>query len=97
MILHGTPQECVAYCRQLAAERGLTFVSSYDDLALMQGHATLGLEIIEDVESLDAVVLGVGGGGMLGGMALALEACASHAALIGVEPTGAPAMRLPEW
>lgn len=92
VILHGTPQECLAHCRRLASERNLTFVSSYDDLPLMQGHATLGLELVADLEGLDAVVLGVGGGGMLGGLALALEACGSSAALIGVEPTGAPAM-----
>jgi threonine dehydratase len=92
VILHGTPHECLALCRQLAAERGLTFVSSYDDLPLMHGHATLGLELIEDLERIDAVFAGVGGGGMLGGLALALQACGSSAELIGVEPEGAPAM-----
>lgn len=92
VILHGTPRECLAHCREIAASRSLTFVSSYDDLTLMQGHATLGLEIIDRMPAVDAIVLGVGGGGMLGGTALALEACASSAALIGVEPIGAPAM-----
>lgn len=92
VILHGTPQECLIHCRELAASRGLTFVSSYDDVALMQGHATLGLELLEDLPDLAAVFLGVGGGGMLGGMALALEACDSQAELIGVEPKGAAAM-----
>lgn len=92
VILHGTPQENLENCHRIAAERGLTFVSSYDDLPLMQGHATLGLEIVERLPQVDAVFLGVGGGGMLGGTALALEACGSQAALIGVEPVGAPAM-----
>lgn len=92
VLLHGNPHECLAMCRQLAAERGLTFVSSYDDLALMHGHATLGLELIDDLERIDAVIAGVGGGGMLGGLALALRACNSTAELIGVEPEGAPAM-----
>jgi threonine dehydratase len=92
VVLHGTAQECLAHCRTLAAERGLTFLSSYDDLALMQGHATLGLELAEDLDGIDAVFVGVGGGGMLGGVALALQACSSQAALIGVEPEGAPAM-----
>lgn len=92
VILHGTPQECLIHCRQLAQERALTFISSYDDLALMQGHATLGLELVEQVPSMDAVLLGVGGGGMLGGIALSLQACNHTARLIGVEPHGAPAM-----
>jgi threonine dehydratase len=92
VVLHGNPQECHALCRQLATERGLTFVSSYDDPALMQGHATLGLELVDDLAHIDAIFAGVGGGGMLGGIALALQACGGRAELIGVEPEGAPAM-----
>jgi threonine dehydratase len=94
VILHGTPRECLARCREIAVERGLTFVSSYDDMALMQGHATLGAEILEQCPDAAAILLGVGGGGMLGGTALALEACGSSAELIGIEPMGAPAMSL---
>ena len=93
VILHGaTAQEAFALCKQLAAERGLTYQPSYDDAALMQGHATMGLELVEDLESFDAVMLGVGGGGMLGGMVLALRACGHGATILGVEPEGAPAM-----
>lgn len=92
VILHGTPQECLPHCRMLAEQRNLTFISSYDNLALMQGHATLGLELVEQLPAMDAVILGVGGGGMLGGVSLALQACNHNARLIGVEPHGAPAM-----
>lgn len=92
VILHGTPAECLARCRELAAERELTFISSYDHIPLMQGHATLGLELLDAEPALDAVILGVGGGGMLGGMAMALDARGSRAELVGVEPEGAPAM-----
>lgn len=92
VILHGTAQECLAHCRQLAADRQLTFVSSYDDVALMQGHSTMGLELVEDLPNMDAVFVGVGGGGMIGGIALALQACSHSALLVGVEPEGAPAM-----
>jgi threonine dehydratase len=92
VILHGNAQEAMALCRQLSSERGLTFLSSYDDLPLMEGHATMGLEIVEDMPQFDAVMLGVGGGGMIGGLALALQASKHSAALIGVEPEGAPGM-----
>jgi threonine dehydratase len=92
VILHGNARENLENCHRIAAERGLTFVSSYDDLQLMQGHATLGLEIVDRLPEVNAILLGVGGGGMLGGTALALQACGSKAELIGVEPTGAPAM-----
>lgn len=94
VILHGTPQECHAYCQSLVAERALTFISSYDSITLMEGHATLGQEILEDIPSLDVIFLGVGGGGMLGGLVMALEAFDHPARLIGVEPAGASAMHM---
>lgn len=93
VILRGNAAECLAHCRELSRERGLTFVSSYDDAALMEGHASLGLELIEDLPELAAVFVGIGGGGMMGGLAMALEASGSQARLIGVEPEGAPAMK----
>lgn len=92
VILHGTPSECLELCRNLARERSLTFLSSYDDLALMEGHATLGHEIVDALPAADVIVLGVGGGGMLGGICLALAAHDHRARLIGIEPHGAPAM-----
>lgn len=92
VILHGTPTECLAHCRELAAERGYSMISSYDSLPLMQGHATLGLELVEDLPEADAIFVGVGGGGMLGGLCLAMDAMGNRARIIGVEPTGAPAM-----
>lgn len=92
VIRHGTPKECLAHCRELASERGHVMISSYDSLPLMQGHATLGLELVEDLPEADAVFVGVGGGGMLGGLCLAMDAMGSRARVIGVEPAGAPAM-----
>lgn len=92
VVLHGSAAECLAHCRKLSIEHSLTFVSSYDDVALMQGHATLGLELVEELDRFDAVVTGVGGGGMIGGIALALMAAGHDAQLFGVEPEGAPAM-----
>lgn len=92
VILHGSVHECFALCRTLTQERGLTYVSSYDDLSLMQGHATMGLEIVNRLPEVNAIVMGVGGGGMIGGTTLALQASGHSAELIGVEPNGAPAM-----
>lgn len=93
VFLHGTTaQEAFTRCQDLAKERGLTYQPSYDDLPLMEGHATMGLEIVEDLGEFDAVMLGVGGGGMLGGVVLALQACGHPAKIIGVEPEGAPKM-----
>jgi threonine dehydratase len=94
VILHGAPTECLAHCQMIAKERGLLFISSYDDMDLMTGHATLGAEIIEDVPDARAIFVGIGGGGMAGGLALATEALGHPARLYGIEPEGAPAMTM---
>ena len=92
VILHGTTQEAAQHCLDVAAARGLTYVSSYDDDALMTGHASLGCEIFEALPDTAAVFLGIGGGGMAGGLAKAAMALDRTTELFGVEPTGAPAM-----
>jgi threonine dehydratase len=92
VILHGTPQEAAQFCLDLAAERGLTYISSYDDDSLMTGHASLGCEIFEDLPEVGAIFLGIGGGGMAGGLAKAAIAHDRSVSLFGVEPEGAPAM-----
>jgi threonine dehydratase len=92
VILRGEAAECLAHCLELSRKRGLTFVSSYDDDVLMQGHASLGLELLEELPDPAAIFVAIGGGGMMGGLVLALRATGSQARLIGVEPEGAPAM-----
>jgi threonine dehydratase len=92
VLLHGTPPEAATFCAQTAEERGLTFVSSYDDEALMTGHASLGLEILEDRPGTTDIFVGIGGGGMSGGLVKAIEETGSTARLFGVEPEGAAAM-----
>ena len=87
VILHGSnAAETFERCMAEALSRNLVYVPSYDDPALMEGHASLGLEIIEDLPDVAAVVCGIGGGGLIGGVALALRAAGSTARLIGVEP-----------
>lgn len=92
VILHGKPTECFDHCMQIAGERGLLYISSYDDMGLMVGHASMGLEILDELPAVDAIYVPVGGGGMAGGLTLALEARGSTAKLLGAEPEGAPKM-----
>ena len=92
VVLHGTAAECFEMCMTLVQERGLTFISSFDDEALMAGHGSIGLEILEDLPDVDAVLVGVGGGGLIGGITRALRAQGSTARIVGVEPEGAPKM-----
>jgi threonine dehydratase len=83
----GSPAE--AHDRLLAhVERtGQTFVHPFDDPILQAGHGTLGLEIVEDVPDVGAIVVPVGGGGLIAGVATAVEC-----RVIGVEPDGAPTL-----
>ena len=87
VILHGkTAAECFERCMEEVEARGLTFVPSYDDVGLMEGHASLGLEILEDLPDVTGVFCGIGGGGVIGGLSMALRASGSKARIIGVEP-----------
>jgi len=92
VILHGTAAECFALCLELSEKRGLTFVPSYDDQVLMAGHASLGLEILDDLPEVAGIFAAIGGGGTAGGLTMALQSTGQKARLIGVEPEGAPAM-----
>jgi threonine dehydratase len=70
----------------LARERGLTLVHPYDEPLVMAGQGTAGLELAEDVEDLDVVLVPVGGGGLISGVATALRAVQPGARIVGVEP-----------
>lgn len=94
VLLHGTPPEAAMFCEEVAAERGLTFISSYDDPVLMAGHASLGLEIVEDLPDVTDIFVGIGGGGMAGGLVRALDETGCAARLHGIEPEGAAAMTM---
>ena len=93
VILHGDVSESYAHCIALIEKHGYTF-AKFDDAAVMEGHASLGLEILEDVPDLDAVVAPIGGGGLIGGIIMALRASGSKARIFGVEPENADVMRL---
>ena len=58
---------------ELQRERGLTLLHPFDDPGVMAGHGTIGLEILEDVPDVEAVVVPIGGGGLIGGVATAIK------------------------
>ena len=76
----------------LRDERGLTVVHPFDDPAVVAGAGTVGLEIVDAVPDVDAVLLQVGGGGLLAGVAAAVKSLRPAALVYGVEPDGADAM-----
>jgi threonine dehydratase len=93
VILHGINYD-EAYERAcaLADERGLMFVHPFDDARVIAGQGTLGLELLEQLPELEAVVVPVGGGGLIGGVALAIKATRPDVRVIGVQSTALPAM-----
>jgi threonine dehydratase len=79
-------------CLALQGERDLTMVHPFDDLAVMAGQGTVGLELLEQVPDADMVVVPVGGGGLISGIAAAVKLQHSSVRVVGVEPEGADAM-----
>ena len=92
VILHGSVKDLMSKCLELQEERGLTFVHPFDDLLIIAGQGTVGLEILEDIPSPDVVVVPVGGGGLISGVAAVLKASNPAVKIIGVEPIGAAAI-----
>jgi threonine dehydratase len=78
--------------RELEQETGRVFVHSFDDPLLIAGHGTLGLELLEDVDELATVVVPIGGGGLISGIATAVKGARPDARIVGVEPELSPAM-----
>src|SRR6201995_1735552 len=80
-----TVDDCVAAALQRAAETGAGFVHPFDDPDVILGQATLGLELLEDVEDLEAVIVPVGGGGLISGVAGVVKAARPQTRIIGVQ------------
>jgi len=86
VVLHGeTLAEAAAHAETLAQERQLVFVHPYNDVAVMAGQGTLALELLQDAPDLDALVIPVGGGGLLAGCLVAATALKPGIAVYGVE------------
>jgi threonine dehydratase len=86
VVLEGeTLSQAAEHARELAAREGFTFIHPYDDAAVICGQGTVGLEMLEDVPDLDALVVPVGGGGLVSGIALAAKALRPGIRVYGVE------------
>lgn len=87
VVLHGADlAEARAHAEALAAREGLTFIHPFDNADVMAGQGTMGLEILEQAPGLDAIVVPVGGGGLLAGVGTVVKALKPGARVIGVEP-----------
>jgi threonine dehydratase len=84
--------EAIERAVRLAREDGLTPIPAYDDLDVIAGQGTLGLEILDQTESVDAVLVPVSGGGLLAGVAVSIKAARPRARVVAVEPESSPAL-----
>jgi threonine dehydratase len=95
VVLHGTQiAETFAEMERLVVERNLTFVHPFDDPDVIAGHGSAGFEILDDLPDVDVVVVGVGGGGLISGIAAAIKETRPATRVYGVEPEGSNAMQL---
>ena len=94
VVLHGSIwDEANAKMLELAERDGMTIVHPFDDLQLITGQGTLGLEIFEDFPEVDVAVAPIGGGGLISGVSTALKSKNPKIRIIGVESSGAPGMQ----
>jgi threonine dehydratase len=86
VVLHGAnyDEACVEATR-LCEEQGMTFIHPFDDALVMAGQGTIGLELLNQVEGLEAVVVPIGGGGLIGGIACAVKESRPGVRVIGVQ------------
>jgi threonine dehydratase len=86
IIIHGaTFDDAVAYSRELRDQQGYTYVHAFDDEQIIAGQGTIGLEIVEALPDISTVVVPIGGGGLISGIATAVKALKPKARIIGVQ------------
>src|SRR6202522_530811 len=93
VVLHGeTLSEAFERAQQIMTARGLTFVHPYDDPAVMAGQGTIGLEMLAAAPELEMLVVPIGGGGLISGVAVAAKALSPRIEIIGVQTESYPSM-----
>ena len=94
VVLHGdTYNDAYAHAERLREETGATCIQAYDDPDIIAGQGTLGLEVLADLPNVETLLVGVGGGGLISGIAIAMKSLKPDMRIIGVEAAGAASMR----
>jgi threonine dehydratase len=92
VVVDGSPLEAELQARKAAAVQDQTYISPYNDVDVVAGQGTLGLELLDQEPDLDAVFISVGGGGLIGGTGTALKALCPQINVVGVWPSNSPCM-----
>ena len=94
VVLHGfTYDDAYQYCLELQQESGATFIHAFDDPDIIAGQGTLGLEMLSDLPDADALIVPIGGGGLIAGITIAARALRPNIKIIGVQAEGAAGCR----
>ena len=91
-LVKGAYDDAYNYACQLQQETGMTFIHPYDDEQVIAGQGTIGLEILDQLPDVDAVIVPVGGGGLISGVAFAIKSLKPEVKVYGVQAEGAPSM-----
>lgn len=95
VVLHGQSfDDAGTHAKMLQEQQGLTYVHAFDDPLTVAGQGTMGLEILEALPDVGTIVVPIGGGGLIAGMAVAVRALKPKTRLIGVQAEGCPSIRL---
>ncbi|WP_017415772.1 threonine ammonia-lyase [Clostridium tunisiense] len=86
--------EAYEEAKRLEKEKGYIFIHPFDDVEIMAGQGTIALEILEELKDTDAILVPIGGGGLISGIAVAAKSVNPNIKVIGVEPEGAKAMKI---
>ena len=92
VLVPGVYDDAHNYSEKLREEKGYTFIHPFDDDDVIAGQATIGLEIINQLKDIDAIVVPVGGGGLISGVAYAVKSLNPNIKIYGVQSSGAPSM-----
>jgi threonine dehydratase len=87
-----TFDDCAVAAKKYTEEHGLTFIPPFDNIRIIEGQSTVGIEILEEQQNIDFIFLPVGGGGLSAGVGAYFKTFAPQTKIIGVEPEGAPSM-----
>ena len=91
-LIGDTFDDCAVAAKKYTEEHGLTFIPPFDNIRIIEGQSTVGIEILEEQQDIDFLFLPVGGGGLSAGVGAYYKTNAPQTKIIGVEPEGAPSM-----
>ena len=89
-----TYDDCAQAAKSYSEKQRMTFIPPFDNTRIIEGQGTVGVELLKDLPRIDAIFVPIGGGGLSAGMGAYIKDHSPHTSIIGVEPLGAPAMKI---